>query len=70
MVDPFSSGYAGDTKNLMPATGNSASRMDNTIKYVSPTLQGVSGELAYAPGEVAGDTIAGVGGDSFSRLQL
>jgi len=58
-VDPFGSGYAGDTKNLMPATGNSASRMDNAIKYVSPSLQGVTGELAYAPGEVSGDNSAG-----------
>lgn len=57
-VDPFGSGYAGDTKNLMPATGNSASRMDNTIKYGSPSMQGVTGELAYAPGEVAGDNAA------------
>jgi predicted porin len=58
-ADPFGSGYAGDTKNLMPATGNSASRMDNTIKYVSPALQGFTGELAYAPGEVSGDSKAG-----------
>ncbi len=58
-VDPFSSGYAGDTKNLMAATGNSASRMDNSLKYVSPAFQGVTGELAYAPGEVSGDNAAG-----------
>ena len=58
-VDPFGSGYAGDTKNLMPATGNSASRMDNTVKYVSPSMQGVTGELAYAPGEVAGSNASG-----------
>jgi predicted porin len=36
MADPFGSGYAGDTKNLMAPTGNSASRMDNSLKYVSP----------------------------------
>ena len=33
----------------MPATGNSASRMDNSVKYVSPALQGVTGELVSAP---------------------
>ncbi len=58
-ADPFGSGYAGDTKNLMAATGNSASRMDNSLKYVSPAFGGVTGELAYAPGEVAGDNAAG-----------
>lgn len=58
-VDPFGSGMAGDTKNLMAATGNSASRMDNAIKYVSPLLHGVSAELVYGTGEVAGDNAAG-----------
>ncbi|HAT30113.1 MAG TPA: porin [Janthinobacterium sp.] len=58
-VDPFGSGLAGDTKNLMPASGNSASRMDNAIKYVSPVLGGVTAELAYGAGEVAGANAAG-----------
>ena len=55
-VDPFGTGYAGDAANLMPNTGNGASRMDNTLKYASPTVNGVSGELAYGFGGVAGDT--------------
>lgn len=59
MVDPFGSGHAGDSKNLMPGTGNGYTRMDNTIKYVSPTVGGMSGELAFAPGEVGGDNSAG-----------
>lgn len=59
MADPFGSGYAGDTKNLMPATGNGVSRMDNTLKYVSPAWSGVTGELVYAPGEVSGNDSAG-----------
>lgn len=59
LADPFGSGYAGDTKNLMPATGNGTSRMDNTIKYVSPVWSGVTAELVYAPGEVAGSDSAG-----------
>ena len=63
-VDPFNSGTAGDTKNLMAATGNSASRMDNAIKYVSPVSSGFNVELVYGAGEVAGDSAAGrqVGG--------
>jgi predicted porin len=63
-VDPFGSGTAGDTKNLMAATGNSASRMDNAVKYVSPVLGGFTVELVYGAGEVSGDSSAGrqVGG--------
>lgn len=57
-ADPFGSGSAGDSKNLMPASGI-GSRTDNTVKYASPTVRGVSGELAYAPGEVAGSSAAG-----------
>ena len=59
MADPFGSGYAGDTKNLMAPTGNSASRMDNSLKYVSPAIGGVSAELVYGAGEVTGDSAAG-----------
>jgi len=57
-VDPFGTGYAGDAANLMPNTGNGASRMDNTIKYASPNFGGVTGELAYGFGETAGNTKA------------
>lgn len=59
LADPFGSGYAGDTKNLMAATGNSASRMDNSVKYVSPAVGGASVELVAGAGEVAGDGSAG-----------
>lgn len=58
-VDPFNSGTAGDTKNLMTATGNSASRMDNSVKYSSPVLSGFNAELVVGAGEVAGDSGAG-----------
>jgi predicted porin len=58
MVDPFGTGYAGDAANLMPNTGNGSSRMDNTVKYASPVIGGVSGELAYGFGETAGSTAA------------
>ncbi|GAB2840113.1 porin [Pseudoduganella ginsengisoli] len=58
-VDPFGSGMAGDTKNLMTATGNSASRMDNSVKYQSPQLGGFTVEAVYGAGEAAGDSGAG-----------
>ncbi|MBB5609291.1 MULTISPECIES: porin [unclassified Janthinobacterium] len=58
-IDPFGSGTAGDSKNLMATTGNSASRMDNTVKYISPVVNGFSGEVVYGAGEVAGDNSAG-----------
>jgi len=57
-VDPFGTGYAGDAANIMPNTGNSSSRMDNTVKYASPNFSGVTGELAYGFGETAGSTKA------------
>ncbi len=58
-ADPFGSGYVGDTKNIVATTGNSFSRMDNTVKYLSPTVAGLTAELAAAPGEVAGDSASG-----------
>lgn len=59
MADPFGSGWVGDTKNLMMATGNGASRMDNSVKYVSPKMGGVTVELVYGAGEIGGDSAAG-----------
>jgi predicted porin len=58
-ADPFGAGYAGDAKNMVGVSGNSFSRMDNTVKYLSPTVAGFTVELAAAPGEVAGDSAAG-----------
>lgn len=54
-ADPFGNGMAGRFTNLM---ANSGVRMDNTVKYTSPTVGGFSGELAYGFGEVAGNTSA------------
>jgi len=51
IADPFGSGYVADSKNLFATSGNAFSRMDNTVKYISPTMNGVSIELAAAPGE-------------------
>jgi len=58
-ADPFGSGYVGDTKNMVATTGNSFSRMDNTVKYLSPAIAGFTVELAAAPGEVSGDSGSG-----------
>jgi predicted porin len=58
-VDPFGSGYVADSKNIVATSGNSLSRMDNTVKYLSPTVAGFAVELAAAPGEVSGDSSAG-----------
>lgn len=59
MADPFGSGYVGDSKNMLAVTGNSFSRMDNTVKYVSPTANGVFVELVAAPGETSADRASG-----------
>lgn len=58
-ADPFGTGFAGDAANIMPNSGTGASRMDNTLKYVTPSFDGFTGELAYGFGETAGDTSAG-----------
>jgi predicted porin len=74
-ADPFGSGYVADSKNIVATSGNSFSRMDNTVKYVSPTIAGLTVTLAAAPGEVSGDSAAGrqFGGSvafTAGRLQL
>lgn len=52
-LDPVD-GIAGGSHNLMRRDV----RTDNTIKYASPKLNGLSGELAYSFGEVAGNSAA------------
>jgi predicted porin len=49
-IDPFSTGYAGTSKNLFPDNGSNV-RTSNTITYKSPKVSGFDGELAYAFGE-------------------
>ena len=58
-ADPFGAGYVGDAKNIIAITGDAASRMNNTVKYQSPVLGGLTFELVAAPGEVSGDAAAG-----------
>ena len=52
-ADPFASGMAGSALNLFPNAGN-GNRMNNSIKYATPKIDGFSGELAYGFDEVAG----------------
>ncbi|ODV42426.1 hypothetical protein AWV79_27100 [Cupriavidus sp. UYMMa02A] len=54
--DPFVTGLAGTSANLISAGGRGGSnRMDNGLKYNLPTgLGGLEAELSYALGEVAG----------------
>jgi predicted porin len=58
-ADPFGTGMAGNAANIIPNSGNASSRMDNTIKYAAPVINGFSGEFAYGFGEVAGENSAG-----------
>lgn len=53
-IDPFGTGFAGASTNLMP----SVDRMNNTVKYATPEWSGFTGELAYGFGEVPGDNTA------------
>lgn len=56
IADPFQTGFAGDSANLMATSGT---RTSNTIKYTTPKFSGLTAELAYVFGEVAGDNAAG-----------
>ena len=48
VADPFKGGMAGSASNL---AGYSVKRYDNTVKYVSPALRGVSASAIYSFGE-------------------
>ena len=50
VADPFATGMAGTSKNLLPDSGTNV-RTSNTIMYTAPVTQGFSGELAYSAGE-------------------
>ncbi|WP_322013895.1 porin [Paraburkholderia sp. J12] len=52
-ADPFGTNYAGNATNLLSTTPGA--RANNSVKYVSPSVYGVSGELFYSFGGVPGD---------------
>ncbi len=54
-ADPFASGMAGSALNLFPNAGN-GNRMNNSVKYATPNIDGFSGEIAYGFGEVQGSS--------------
>jgi len=63
VADPFGAGYAGSAKNLMPSAG-ADTRTSNTVIYATPSVSGLSANVAYSMGEQADSTKAGrqVGG--------
>ena len=48
--DPFSTGYAGGSKNVFPDFGSNV-RASNTVMYTTPVISGFIAELAYSAGE-------------------
>jgi len=55
--DPFNAGMAGVFSSVF---ANAVPRMNNSVKYVSPKVEGVNLEVAYGAGESTGpDTSAG-----------
>lgn len=56
--DPFSTGYAGGSKNVFPDFGANV-RTSNTVMYTSPVVQGFVADIAYAFGEQAGSIKSG-----------
>ncbi|SFV12974.1 porin [Pseudoduganella namucuonensis] len=56
-TDPFYNGFAGRMQNVLAA--GYVARVNNDIMFSTPVIGGVSANLAYGFGEVAGDTGAG-----------
>jgi predicted porin len=57
--DPFAAGLAGVFSSVF---ANSAGRMNNTVRYLTPRLRGWNAEFAYGAGESAGSTRTGSSG--------
>lgn len=62
-IDPFGCGLAGNSANLMsqggtPTGGGNAARTNNSVKYAMPLVSGLSADVTYGFGEVAGKASA------------
>lgn len=58
-TDPFYTGLAGDSANLIsPGGAGGSNRMDNTVRYAFAGKSGLTADLVYGFGEVAGNTRA------------
>ncbi|MGH8807654.1 MAG: porin [Noviherbaspirillum sp.] len=55
-TDPFALGLAGNAANVFNVYGD---RADNTVNYSTPNWGGLTGQLAYSFGEVAGSNAIG-----------
>lgn len=55
IADPFGNNFGGASGQLM-ANEKAGVRMNNTLMYSSPSVNGFNGQLAYGFGEVAGDS--------------
>jgi predicted porin len=51
IVDPFCTGLAGNAQNIFPGF----TRVDNSVEYQTPKSNGLSADVLYGAGEVAGD---------------
>ena len=56
-VDPFGTGFAGDSQNLFG--DKSTSRLNNTVQYTTPSIGGVTASAELALGETTGNWQAG-----------
>lgn len=56
--DPFSTGYAGGSKNVFPDFGANV-RTSNTVMYTTPVVGGFVGDIAWGMGEQIGSNKAG-----------
>lgn len=56
--DPFSTGYAGGSKNLFPDFGANV-RTSNTVMYTTPVIDGLVADVAYSAGEQPGSSESG-----------
>ncbi len=54
-IDPMDDGFAAAGSNLIPTNGK---RINNALKYATPTISGFNADLFYALGEVTGDNSA------------